>query len=224
MAPQSRWGGGATMSRGARASWPGGCGRRRCGGARERGRSRDGGRGRQRRAAPSRRARSDLHARPARAGPRDPGHRAGRPRRSAQAAGGRRYPRQRNSRARRGTRARGPGSAPPGSTSGWSTTRTRMGRGRDPPAAAPVHHDLVPPAARGGGRVRRQRWRSSGATRGRSACRCAVCRATTAAPASWQNTRIRGTTAFVVELPPGHPTAAQVARYRDSVDALALSA
>jgi len=54
--------------------------------------------------------------------------------------------------------------------------------------------------------------------------RCAVRRATTAAPASWQNTRIRGTTAFVVELPPGHPTAAQVARDRDSVDALALSA
>ncbi len=40
---------------------------------------------------------------------------------------------------------------------------------------------------------------------------------------SWQNTRLSTTTAFVVELPPGTPTAAQVARYRDGVVALALS-
>ena len=40
---------------------------------------------------------------------------------------------------------------------------------------------------------------------------------------SWQNTRLPGTTAFVVELPPGTPTASQVARYRDGVVALTLS-
>jgi len=38
---------------------------------------------------------------------------------------------------------------------------------------------------------------------------------------SWQNTRLPDTTAFVVELPPGTPTATQVARYRDGVLALA---
>jgi murein peptide amidase A len=42
--------------------------------------------------------------------------------------------------------------------------------------------------------------------------------------ASWQNTRLPSTTAFVVELPPGHPAAAQVARYRDGVVALAQGA
>jgi murein peptide amidase A len=39
--------------------------------------------------------------------------------------------------------------------------------------------------------------------------------------ASWQNTRLRGTTAFVVELPSGRPTPGQAARYRDGVLALA---
>jgi murein peptide amidase A len=41
--------------------------------------------------------------------------------------------------------------------------------------------------------------------------------------ASWQNARLPTTTAFVVELPPGRPSAAQVARYRDGVVALAQS-
>jgi murein peptide amidase A len=42
--------------------------------------------------------------------------------------------------------------------------------------------------------------------------------------ASWQNTRLRGTTAFVVELPPGPPTPAQAEHYRDGVLALARGA
>jgi protein MpaA len=39
--------------------------------------------------------------------------------------------------------------------------------------------------------------------------------------ASWQNTHLPRTTAFVVELPPGAPTPAQTARYRDGILALA---
>lgn len=35
--------------------------------------------------------------------------------------------------------------------------------------------------------------------------------------ASWQNHRLRGTTAFVVELPPGHPAPAQVRRWSRAV-------
>ena len=41
---------------------------------------------------------------------------------------------------------------------------------------------------------------------------------------SWQNTRLPGTTAFVVELPPGPPTPAQAARYRDGVLTIARTA
>ena len=41
---------------------------------------------------------------------------------------------------------------------------------------------------------------------------------------SWQNTRLRGTTAFVVELPAGPTTPAEAARYRDGVLALAQGA
>jgi protein MpaA len=42
--------------------------------------------------------------------------------------------------------------------------------------------------------------------------------------ASWQNTQLPGTTAFVVELPPGHPSLADIARYRDGVLTLAREA
>jgi protein MpaA len=42
--------------------------------------------------------------------------------------------------------------------------------------------------------------------------------------ASWQNTRLPRTTAFVVELPPGAPTPEQTERYRDGVLALARGA